>query len=218
MTLESSKYLGGIGAILMLLGVLPYISYFGVVEFVGAILVLAALHGLSGVYGNSEIFSNGLYGFITAIVGAVVTAAVGFLVVLSSLQDFLYQIFPTWNGDWTTLQSLTPDTTNLDVSTLVPFIAGIVIAVIIAWVFAILAAFFFRRSFMETAKKSSVGLFGTAGLLLLIGAFLAIILIGFILMWIAALLLAIAFFQLKAPEVQQPGATVPPSQMPPAPV
>jgi uncharacterized membrane protein len=57
-----------------------------------------------------------------------------------------------------------------------------------------------------------LGLFSTAGLLLLIGAVLIIAFgLGAILMWIAVLLLAIAFFQIK-PQIEQPVAA---SQYPP---
>jgi uncharacterized membrane protein len=50
MTFESSKTLGGIGALLMFIGVFPYISYFGIIELIGAILVLVALHGFARIY------------------------------------------------------------------------------------------------------------------------------------------------------------------------
>jgi len=50
MTLESSKTIGGIGALLMFIGIFPYINYFGIVELIGAILVLVALHGLGSYY------------------------------------------------------------------------------------------------------------------------------------------------------------------------
>jgi uncharacterized membrane protein len=69
-----------------------------------------------------------------------------------------------------------------------------------------------RRSLKQVSDKSTVGLFGTAGLLLLIGAFLTIVFIGFILMWVAALLIAIAFFQLKS------GESIVSQQTPPPPV
>ena len=67
------------------------------------------------------------------------------------------------------------------------------------------------------SAKASVGLFSTAALLLLIGAFLTIVVIGFILMWIAVLLIAIAFFQIK-PQPEQPVATVTPPPSTPTPV
>jgi uncharacterized membrane protein len=75
-------------------------------------------------------------------------------------------------------------------------------------VFSIIAAFFIRRSLGTLSAKSGVGLFSTAGLLLLIGAVLIIAFgLGLILIWISALLLAIAFFRIR-PEQAQP--TTPP--------
>jgi uncharacterized membrane protein len=56
---------------------------------------------------------------------------------------------------------------------------------------------------VRLSAKTNVGLFSTAGLLLLIGAFLVIIVgLGLILIWVAALILAIAFF--KSKPTQQP--------------
>jgi uncharacterized membrane protein len=47
--------------------------------------------------------------------------------------------------------------------------------------------------------KTSISLFGTTGTVLLVGAVLTIIGVGIILIWVAMLLLAIAFFQIKPP-------------------
>ena len=206
MTLESSKTIGGIGALLIFIGIFPYINYFGVVELIGAILVLVALHGLGSYYKEEGIFNNALYGIITAVVGVVLAVAVGIVIVLSSITDFLMKIFPTWNGDWSTLPTLsgmTPNTSNIGVGDVIPFIVAAIMVIAILWVFAIIATFFLRRSLNKLSAKSNYGLFGTVGLLLLIGAFLVIIFgLGLILMWIAALILAIAFFNLKP--IQQP--------------
>ena len=206
MTLESSKTIGGIGALLIFIGIFPYINYFGVVELIGAILVLVALHGLGSYYKEEGIFNNALYGIITAVVGVVLAVAVGIVIVLSSITDFLMKIFPTWNGDWSTLPTLsgmTPNTSNIGVGDVIPFIVAAIMVIAILWVFAIIATFFLRRSLKQLSAKSNYGLFGTVGLLLLIGAFLVIVVgLGLILMWIAALILAIAFFNLKP--IQQP--------------
>jgi uncharacterized membrane protein len=206
MTLESSKTIGGIGALLMFIGIFPYINYFGIVELIGAILVLVALHGLGTYYKEEGIFNNALYGIITGVVGVVLAVAVGIVIVLSSITDFLMKIFPSWNGDWSTLPSLsgmTPNTSNIGVGDVIPFIVGAIVIIAILWVFAIIATFFLRRSLKQLSAKSNYGLFGTAGLLLLIGAFLVIVIgLGLILIWIAALILAIAFFNLKP--IQQP--------------
>jgi uncharacterized membrane protein len=206
MTLESSKTLGGIGAILMFIGIFPYISYFGIIELIGAILVLTALYSLGNYYKDSGIFNNALYGVMAGIVGVVSAVAIGLAIVLPNIKDFLMTIFPSWNGDWSTISSLsgmTPDTSNIGIGDVIPFISAAIVIFVILWIFAIIATFFVRRSFVRLSAKTNVGLFSTAGLLLLIGAFLVIVVgLGLILIWVAALILAIAFFNLKP--TQQP--------------
>ncbi|MGD0450580.1 MAG: DUF996 domain-containing protein [Candidatus Bathyarchaeia archaeon] len=205
MTLESSKNLGGVGALLMFVGIFPYIDTFGIVELIGAILVLVALHGFAGYYKENGIFSNALYGIITGIVGVVVAAAVGIALVLPKLQDFLTKLGYSWNGSLSTLPSIsgTPNTSNISFSDVVPFITAAIVVFVILWVFAIIATFLLRRSLRQVTEKSGTGLFSTAGLLLLIGAVLIILIgLGLILMWIAALILAIAFFTMKPKEAQ----------------
>ena len=54
------------------------------------------------------------------------------------------------------------------------------------------------------SEKTGVGLFGTTGLLILIGAVLTIIGIGFILLWIALILLTVSFFSIKTQAAQPP--------------
>lgn len=198
MSIESSKILGGVGALLMFVGVFPYLNFFGVIEIVGLILVMVALYNLGGIYREGGIFNNALYGMITGIVGVVISVAVVMITVLTSLKDFLYSIFPEWNGDWTALSGLTPDPSNISVDSIAPFLVGLFVVLLVLWVFTIISAFFFRRSLGTLSAKSGVGLFSTAGLLILIGAVLIILFgIGLILIWISALLLAIAFFQLR---------------------
>jgi uncharacterized membrane protein len=109
MSIETSKILGGVGALLMFLGVLPYINYFGIVMIIGLILVMIALYQLGSYYKEGRIFNNALYGVIAGIVGGVISIAVIIITVLTSLTDFLYEVFPDWNGDWTALSGLTPD-------------------------------------------------------------------------------------------------------------
>ncbi len=209
MSIETNKILGGVGALLMFIGILPYINYFGVIELVGLILVMVALYNLASHYMERGIFNNALYGLIIGIVGVVISIAVVIITVLTSLTDFLYTIFPDWNGDWTALSGLTPDTSNLTLDSIMPFITGIIVVFIVLWVFSILAAFFVRRSLGTLSAKSGIGLFSTAGLLLLIGAVLIILFgIGLILIWISALLLAIAFFRIR-PQETQPTTSAP---------
>ncbi|HYB68859.1 MAG TPA: DUF996 domain-containing protein [Candidatus Acidoferrales bacterium] len=218
MTPESNKILGGIGAILMFIGFIPLGEpSTGIIALIGLILVLVALHGFASYYKESAIFNNSIYGIIAAIVGAVIAGIVVVVSVLTNLKNFLYKIYPGWNGDWSKLSGLTPTTSNITWSTVQPLLEGLILALVVLWIFIIIATFFARRSLKTLSAKTSVGLFSTAGQLLFIGAFLTIILIGFLLMWIAVLLAAIAFFQIKS-QPEQPAPTMAPPAPTPTPV
>jgi uncharacterized membrane protein len=198
MAIETSKTLGGVGAILMFIGIIPVVNSYAVIELVGLILVMVALYNLASYYTDRGIFNNALYGLIAGIVGGVIAVGAVILSVLTSLTEFIYTIYPTWNGDWTSISGLTPDPSNFSLDAVLPFLAGLFAALLVLWVFAIIATFFVRRSLISLSAKSGVGLFSTAGLLMLIGAVLIIAFgSGLILIWISALLLAIAFFQIK---------------------
>jgi uncharacterized membrane protein len=212
MTLESSKTLGCVGAVLLLIGLIPFAGpYLGVIALVGFILVLVALHGLANYYKEDGIFNNALYGFIAAIVGVVaaVIAAIYVIFYTSILTDFLYKIYPGWDGSWSSLAGLTPNVSNITTSDVTPILGAVFSVLAILWIFLVISAFFNRRSLKMLSAKASVGLFSTAGLVLIIGAILTIVLIGLVLMWIAVLLIAIAFFQIK-PQPEQPAAPAAP--------
>lgn len=217
MTLESSKTLGGIGSILLLIGVIPFGQpYLGVIALIGFILVLVALHGLANFYKENGIFNSALYGFIAAIMGVVaaVVAAVYVIFYTSILTDFLHQIYPGWNGSWSSLVGLTPNTSNITTSDLTPVLGAVFSVLAILWIFLMISAYFNRRSLKTLSAKANVGLFSTAGLVLIIGAVLAIILIGLVLMWIAVLLMAIAFFQILPQPIHSVAPPAPPPQTP----
>jgi uncharacterized membrane protein len=203
MTIETSKILGGVGALLMFVGIIPVLNSYGVIELIGLILVMVALYNLGSYYTERGIFNNAFYGLIAGIVGGVIAVGTVILTVLTALTDFIYTIYPSWNGDWSALSGLTPDPTNLTLDAIVPFLTGLFVALLVVWIFAIIAIFFVRRSLISLSEKSGVGLFSTAGLLMLIGAVLIIAVgIGLLLIWIAVLLLAIAFFQIRPKQAQ----------------
>jgi uncharacterized membrane protein len=199
---ESSKTLGGVGALLLFIGFIPQLgSYtFGALPLVGLILLLVGMKGLADYYKETGIFNNVLYGTVAGIAGVVVFAAVLF----TSLVGFLTKIFPTWNGDWTSFTQLNPAdiSANIVSSNIWTFVAEILIAFVILFVTVLIVALFYRKSLELLRNKTGIGMFGTVGTLLLIGAVLTIILIGLILVWIAILLLAIAFFQLRPQQTQ----------------
>ena len=81
----------------------------------------------------------------------------------------------------------------------------------------LLMAFLLRKSLKLLADKTGTGLFGTTGTILLVGAVLVIAFgIGLFLVWISLLLLAIAFFEIKAPQKQPAQPLMAPASPPPA--
>jgi uncharacterized membrane protein len=95
------------------------------------------------------------------------------------------------------------------------FIGGVIIAVAVMFIFYLLGAMFFKKSFNILSMKSGEKMFDTAGLLLLIGAILTIIIIGVILMLVAWILVAVAFFSIKPPSALPPTPSQPPPPPPP---
>ena len=222
MSLETSKTLGGIGAILLLVGAVGFFVQPAVAfaAFIGVILSLVALHGLADYYRERGIFNNALWGFIALVVGVIVAAAA--LIYLFLYTDVLTQlvqaIYPTWNGNWSTPPTgPTVSPQNLDITKLIPPITTLLEVYAIFCVFVVIASFFVWRSLKQVGAKSNIGLFGTAGILLFIGGILSVLIIGFVLMAIAVLLMAIAFFELR-PQPQQPAATAAPLVSTPTPV
>ena len=205
MNFEASKNLGGVGAILMFIGFIIPVATGGLgllLSLVGLILVLIGLKSLADYYNDAGIFNNFLYGTIAGVVGVVVAGVAFAFVIFTSLTDFLYTVFPTWNGDLSSLSGLTPDVSAIDPTAILPFLASFLVIALILFFTAIIVAIFMRKSLNTLSAKASIGLFGTTGLLLLIGAVLTIIFIGAILIWIAMLILAIAFFSMKQQQTQ----------------
>jgi len=148
-------------------------------NLIGIILVLIAMNGLAEYYNDDDIFKNALYGFIFGIVSVIALVAVILLFV------FGYAATTTF---------------------VTPF-AGfglIIITFIILYVFSIIAAIFYKKSFDKLSKKSGEQIFTTAGIILLIGAVIPVI--GELLKFIAWILAAVGFFNLKE-STQLPSTT-----------
>jgi len=203
MTLERSKTLGGVGALLMVIG--PFIGAFsGVLGLIGLILVLIALKGLSDHYNDAGIFNNALYGVIMTIIGGVVFVAVIVVAAVGLLTDLGIEV-ANW-GDPTAFQNI--DWQNLaTLDILLPYIAAIIGSLIVLFVFVVVGSVFLRRSFTSLSAKTGVNRFSTVGLLTLIGAVLTIIVVGFIILWVALILLTVAFFSIKTQSAQPPATT-----------
>ncbi|KON33265.1 MAG: hypothetical protein AC479_05225 [miscellaneous Crenarchaeota group-6 archaeon AD8-1] len=207
MNLESSKNIGGVGALLLLITPLAsfFLSIFGsIIGLIGFILVLIAVKGLADYYNEGSIFSNTLYGIILTIIGAVIVTATFAIAAVGLLTDLGLDL-ATLVSDPNAINNLDFSAINLDL--LWVHGATVLIGLVILFAFIVIAAIFYRKSLTSLSQKTGVGLFGTAGLLMLIGAILTIILIGYAVLWIALLILTIAFFSIRIEQTQPPTTT-----------
>ncbi len=174
--MESGKSLAGIGALLLVIG--TFIPFLGIVGF---ILLMVGLKNLSEYYKDRGIFGNALYGIIFGVIGVVAAAFIIIALVFGgSFLGFQYNPGGVVTGD------------------VVALIGGVIIALVIAFIFYILMAVYLRRSFTSLANKTGIGYFRTAGLLLLVGAVLTIIIIGLLLIFVAWIMLTVAFFSMPS--------------------
>jgi uncharacterized membrane protein len=224
-TIESYRTLGGIGAVLTVLGavssVLSIFQYAnptslnigvlgvsGIVSglgFIGFILFLVAMYGFSREYQERRIFNLIIYGIVITIVAAVIALAIW-------LVFFLANILPNLNPNPST------DIQSLIAPYLTPIIATFGFVGLINIVFNV-------RAFNLLADKSKAPLFRTGAKVLLLGGLLTVVLglvfvafadatsmslenisliaiPGALVQYAAWALLAKAFFSVKAPPNQ----------------
>jgi len=196
MSFESSKNLSAIGALLIVLGAVIGIvwSFSGVLSLIGIILLLIGLKGLASFYKEDGIFNNALYSMIIAIVGSIVAVGVTVVSAVSALAD----IGIDWANieDWANVGTdVTNVFTDLNINAIIDLLSALVIGLIIFYIIIIISMFFIRKSMNQLSTKSGIGLFGTAGLLMLIGAVIPVI--GLLLIFIGTILATVAFFQMK---------------------
>jgi len=196
MTFESSKNLSAVGALLLVIGAVLGVvwSFSGIVSLIGIILLLIGLKGLASFYKEDGIFNNALYSILIGIVGCIV----GVGIVAFSAVSALAEIGIDWANieDWANIGTDVANVvTDFDFSVLATLLGALLIGLIIFYVVLIVAMFFFRKSMNQLSSKSGIGLFSTAGLLMLIGAVIPVI--GLLIIWIGVILATVAFFQMK---------------------
>ena len=196
MTFESSKNLSAVGSLLIDIGAVSGFatSFSGILSLVGIILLLIGLKGLAEHYKEEGIFKNALYSVITAVVGC----AVGIGIIATTAVAALADIGIEWANieDWGNIGTdVGTVVTDFDFSAIATLLGAILVGVIILFVVMVVAMYFFRKSMDQLSTKSGVGLFGTAGILMLIGAIIPVV--GYLLIWIGFILATVAFFQMN---------------------
>jgi len=193
---ESSKTQAGVGALLLLLSVVPYAGW--ALGIVGIILLVKSMKEFSSYYGDQGIYQNAWTGIKYYIVALVAASVAVTAIVLGALSIAPLHItgFPLPAGFTVGL---------------IVFLAGLVTA----FIFYVLAATHLRTTFNTLAQKSGDQSFATAGTLLLVGSILTIIVVGLLLIFVAWIFATIGFFGMKNPQFQQYATQQPYSYTPP---
>ena len=196
MTFESSKNLSAVGALLIVIGAALgfVVSFSGILSLIGIILLLIGLKGLADFYKEDGIFNNTLYSILVAIGGCVV----GVGVIAASAVSALTDLGIDWANieDWTNVGTDVGTVfTDFDFNAIISLLGALLVGLIIFYVVLIISMYFLRKSMNQLSTKSGIGLFGTAGILVLIGAVIPVI--GLLLIWIGFILATVALFQMK---------------------
>lgn len=183
--LSETKVLGGIGAILMLIGgFVPNVG--SIVSIAGLVLVFIAVKSISQITKNEEIFRNYLMHFILSII-SIVAIFVIMLIAFGAVGGF------SWI---TSLESANISDFNTFWEYFGGLIGACVLALIIGWILSVVAAMYLRKCYNAIAEHTKVDLFKTTGTVYFIGAITTIVLIGFLILFIARIIETIAYFSL----------------------
>jgi len=199
--LSQAKTLGGIGSILMILSFVPAVGW--LLAIAGAVMVLVAIKYISEIVQDNSIFNNMLLAIVLGIVGLVI----GVVVILGTvLATFGLGAISGWFSSGVPGFTTPP---TVPTGGFISLIVGAIAGLAIIWVLLLVSAIFMRRSYSTISQKLGVGMFGTTGLLYLIGAALTIVVVGVIVLFVALILNIVAFFSIPdqlntQPAPQQP--------------
>lgn len=178
-SLFQAKTLGEVGAIIVLLGLIPNIGPF--IAIVGLVLILIAVKYISELLSDPSVFRNMLIAVVLFITGVFAAEAV-FLAGIFSL-------FGTTSSMSFTGSGFPP--------ILLEFLAIVIIAGVILEIFVVIGAIFLRKSYNVISTRFGAHWFRTTGLLFLIGGGLIIALgLGLLILGLAAIIQIAAFFSL----------------------
>jgi uncharacterized membrane protein len=169
-SLSAPKLLGGIGSILLVLTVTPYLG--SITGLVGIILILISLNMFSKIFNDSQIFRNALISFILAIIGVFIvmlTIGITFFSFFTMMESYPFHMF-----------------SSLGIGTIFSFI--------ITYLLLIISAHYLKSSFYLLSSYTGINLYKTGGFWYFIGTLLIIVVIGFLINLVAWVLIAVAFF------------------------
>ena len=183
--LGNAKNLGGVGAILSLLGFfIPYVGPF--ISIAGLILIFIAVKSISEITKDHEAYKNFLNFFILNIISIVAIFVI-----------MIFGFVSVGGFSWITgLQSANITNFNEFLDYFQSILVFCALALFIGWILLIIANIYLKRSYDSIAKHTEVNLFKTTGTLYLIGAITTIVLIGIFILFIGRIVEIIAYFSL----------------------
>jgi uncharacterized membrane protein len=146
------------------------------ISLIGYILLIVAVKDISDVLQDRSIFNN----IVIAAASGIVGAFAGGLLIVYAIVGAQYSLGLAGRFD-------------------------VVAGLLVAWVFLVVSAVFLRRAYDTVGEKLQVGTFNTAATIYLIGAGLTIVAVGLLLLFVAEIVQAIAYFSIP----DQPPGTVP---------
>lgn len=165
---------------------------------IALILFLLSMHKLAKYYNEPKIFKNILYGLVITILGTIITSIVTFIITAI----FAATAIPSNPTDFA------PESIITIIAQLIATLTiTAIVSISITLICVIINAFLWYQAFDKLGEKSGIEKFKTAGLLYLIGAVTQIIGIGAILTWIAWILAAQGYKQLKPQQQPTPNTT-----------
>jgi len=204
MDIQTNRILGLLGALFMVLGILPSIGW--LLMLIGIIFVLIAIKGYGDAYKEGSIFHNTIYTIVFEIVGLVVFIGVIIFAAMSFLASLginnIAELSSWTRIDWQHA---------VNISNILSVIGAVVLGLVVLFAFTVIASLYFRKAMKTLSEKTGVKLFHTTGTVFFVGALLTIILIGFIVIWVSFILLMVSFYESKPHEqMQQPQQQTPP--------
>ena len=183
-SLSEARILGGIGSILVILAPIPIFPLGTALSLAGFVLVLIAVKFISDELRDRSIFINMLLAAVLTILGLILATIllIAALAQLPFLEGFLQPLIPI------------PRFTE---SAVLNFIILLILALVTVATAYTASAFFLRRTFASIASGLKVEMFNTAAFIYLIGSLLVwVFFVGFLLIIVAQILQALAFFSL----------------------
>jgi uncharacterized membrane protein len=179
-TLIKAKVVGGIGSLLFLPYLFPFLSFYDMI--IRTVLIIFAMKYISDATNDRSIFNNGLLAMILITLGNI------------------YAIIIIYDVGWAF-----PAYMMMEIMR-----SGLFLSLFIVFDFFLIGAIYLMKSFNRIAELLNVNYFRIAAVLFLVGSMLTIVLIGFYIILFAIIFMIIAFFSLPSKPAQKTSSLMPP--------